>query len=236
MKKMPSLFFVLAVLATAHAQTQPSATSSRWSIDVMAGPSLPVGKFTTQHLYGAGLYNQNQTGFDVGVVLDYRLNSAFGLCLAVDGQENPVANYGDVLSGPESFHYYVYPWKMARWMTGAHIDLPLAARKRLMLQIRALAGVLKVYTPAYDRTLAGDTEAEHISGSSVPLAFGYQADMGLKWRISRQNYALLDVAYAGGDAAIHYHVTNPAIGVPSDIRSPIPTGSLQVRIGAQIGL
>ena len=236
------IFVFVSLLQTVNGQSQPSSPSSkplsRWSLHLMIGPSIPIGKFAAKTIGDQGpLVNQVKPGIGAELGLNYRINPSFGLRLAIGGQDNPVTNYGDLLTGPEAIDYHVYHWQIARLLGGAQFSLPLSAGKGPVLLIRAMAGALKTNIPGYDVRFAFEpgNPAHHVAGTTLPWAFAYQAEAGIKWRISRTVFLLFDTGYAG--ATTGYEVGSSDVGFPGPpTRRTIPTGTLQLRAGAEIVL
>jgi len=115
-------------------------------------------------------------------------------------------------------------------MAGPVVDLPLSSRGPVALRIKLLAGVLKTSLPGYSYT-ASVPPGSSFSGFSgyyrtnspigLPWAFSYQAEAGIRWRLTRQ----IDlVGNAGWFHAQPVHKYNFPISASDLYSGPVMTG------------
>ena len=270
MKKRPFLLFllVLSLLVTSCIVVQaqkrtatpetretsntlhPPKTFTRWSVDLLAGPAFPVGKYANMEhgVPGGGPVHMGGAAELSGT---YHLNRSFGVVLLAGGQLNkgngipytqpmhplpPGTLPGAYFLGPPSNGEY---WAIARFMAGGEYTIPIHRKRGLSLLIRALAGTQTTKPADYNYYFPdnGGRISYHYIG--LPWSFSYQADAGFKWqplgRVALMAYAGYNGAqpsksftYLVGDLTTVYSYYT--------IHAKIPTGSLLFRAGIDIGL
>jgi len=212
--------------------SQAQETWSRWSIGLSAGPSFPTGKFAEKNTgyLGSGYA---LTGAGAELTVGYRLSRTFGLVAMAGWQENKqridVSYIGPdiLLIIPPSGHN----WTIARLLTGISYSYPFSTHVGPTLQIRALGGFFKTSIPG---VLNGWDIAE--DSSPLPWTFCYQADAGLKWKLSRKFSLTTMAGYTGGSPISHVLISGGANGFPAAIPYHYFIGSIQIRAGVDMRL
>jgi hypothetical protein len=252
MKKPVSLFIlVIAFCSAARAQKQAAGSTHppipRWSFELTAGPAIPIGQYA-----GYSEQNRNLAPVKTGGLLElsgtYHVNRSFGIILLANGQLNRVKDRpSDVHTttqyiGPYVPTPYEDRWKIARLMAGGVCTLPLNKSRHFNLLARVLVGVQKTKTAGFTEGYVGDVNGyTPYNGSTLPLTFTYQGDIGFKWKPGGR---LALIAYAGyngsrPDYTVTYQEQNQTTGYsipgPSLIalrhKTTLPTASLLFRSG-----
>ena len=153
-----SLVLLLTLGSAACAQTRQS--TPRWSLDLLAGPAVPVGTYADGD--PANVSNGPiKTGGLVELAGTYHLNRRFGIVLEGEGQMNRVKStpvYGltitDYLGLAPFPPTFGSDWKIARVLTGGAYTIPLDKTQKLNILIRILGGVQKTKTAGWEHPTA----------------------------------------------------------------------------------
>lgn len=179
---------------------------SRWFAGLTAGPSFPLGKFAAKDPYDvqAGLA---KTGPALQLTAGYFFHPRLGAMFLAGGQINPqdAEAYGRFIKGQygatSRYSVHTRNWNMLRLMAGPVFELPLSPQGPVALRVKLLAGVLKTSMPGYSYTVTtyyvatgptgspvggSSTSSQTFSSTSLPWAFSYQAEAGVRWRLTRQ--------------------------------------------------
>jgi opacity protein-like surface antigen len=238
-KKLILLGLLLLFLTSLYAQQAPPG-GSRWSVSLLAGASIPVGKFGGKDLADS-TKSFAQVGPSINLQLNYRLHSCFGLSLLLSGQENSVnssameqeiekanpGEYSSISSGK---------WEIAKIMAGPTFFHAIGKGK-WELTVKGMAGALKTAQP--QMTIAGATGVlisggyvldtgsyssisfeDYSSKRPAPWAFSWLAGAGLRFRINDHWSFLTDIDYSA--AAIK----TPFIRSGSSALAPIGSGTV----------
>ena len=239
-----SLVLLLTLGSAACAQVRQS--KPRWSIDLLAGPAFHVGKYA-----GGDQPDGDNGAIKAGGLLElsgtYHINHRLGIVLLADGQINKIKNQiyfgvlttsGGVEPSPSPYNDH---WKIARLLTGGVYTLPLNKNKKLDLLVRALGGIQKTKTGGYeDMAVAGFYSP--FASQTLPWAFAYEGDLGLKWH---SHGSLSLIAYGGYNGSISFaHLKQPPYptalttsGYTTVVyKASFPTGSLLFRSGVSLDL
>jgi hypothetical protein len=238
MKKNLLLLILSFVLVRAEAQD----SHSHWSIGIVAGPSFPTGHFRSKTNQDKSGYAA--TGFSAEVTGGYAFNRSFGLVLVAGEQENKFAIFSQNSAQPVAINTYNHDWRITRILTGGVFTRPFRTREKLFFQVRLLAGVLKTGIPGYSYDLVALPGQpiplhESIPDLSMPWAFCYQADAGLKWKLSHGSSLVLNAGYSGAQPV---YTNTYTVGISGNdfiyqkISRRMPVGSLHCRAGANISL
>jgi hypothetical protein len=228
-KILPLLCIALLSLSRSQAQK----TYSRWSIGLSAGPSFPTGKFAHKNTGEVGS-GYALTGVGAELTAGYRLNRTFGLVAIAGWQENKqridqsliVPGTGTLMVVPPPGH----TWKIARLLTGVSYSYPFSTRSGPTLQIRVLGGLLKTSIPG---VLNGFSITEN--PPALPWTFCYQADAGLKWKLSPRFSLTTTAGYTGSSPVSHVLISGDALE-PAAIPYHYFIGSIQIRAGVEMRL
>jgi hypothetical protein len=252
---LPVLVLILDMPATAQtASPSPNhsatATFSRWSLSLETGPSFPTGAFHDKTFYSTSA-GFARTGVGAELAATYHFCPSFGLVLSAGFQDNPTTATAPYLNedpGPlnqEKTAIQRQSWKIGRLLTGVVFEHALSKNKRLALQIRAMAGVVKTEIPGL-KSLIVDEQAgtETVDGGSkyshLSPGFAYQADAGFKYVVTKRISVLVNTAYTGSrfTGRYTYSLLNPD-GSSFDsgkASKTIALGTIQCRAGVEIGL
>ena len=235
---MKKQLYILLILVTtvpvavraqdaAKATPQETAKIHRWSVNVLGGSALPMGKFANmdqQSPLGGAVH----TGYVLELSGAYHLDRHWGITLVTGYQQNRgnarivyMPPNGIVPRAAEYLSASDPDWKMNRILAGGLYTLPLNPKQNASILIRAAAGIQKTHTA--DLWYESQEEYQYESGQKLPWAFSYQVDAGLQWRLLRR-WSLL--TYAG------YNGSRPADAQ----KLHFPTGSLLLRGGIQFNL
>ena len=259
MKKHLFPLLILSITGCIRLQAQTAASPQqthpfhRWSIDALAGPAFPVGKY-------GDLDHQDPGGGPVhtGVVAElsgaYHFNRSVAIVLLANGQQNngngityiqpptaapPVFLFDPILIGQMPLTFRRQHWMIARFMTGAEWTLPLNKQKSLDLLLRLLGGAQKTKPADYIRVIGPDDDRLSYPYVHLPWSFSYQIDAGLKWQL-KGRVAL--IAYAGYNGSQPSKDLTYALLIPQqpytlyNVHTKISTGSLLARAGIEIEL
>ena len=238
MKKNLLLLILSFALVRAEAQEQ----FSHWSIGFSAGPSFPTGHFGSKSNQDKSGYAA--TGFSAEVTGGYAFNQSFGLALVAGEQKNKFAIFSQNTAQPVAINTHNHDWRITRILTGGVFTRPFTTRKKLFFQVRLLAGVLKTGIPGYSYDLVGlpgqpTPLHESAPDLSMPWAFCYQADAGLKWKLSHGISLVLNAGYSGAQPAYTHTYTVGISGsdfIYQKYSRSMPIGSVHCRAGVDISL
>ena len=248
---LPALALILHIPATAQTNSTsrgPSAARaafSRWSLSLETGPSFPTGNFHDKTFYSTSAGSAN-TGVGAELATTYRLCPSFGLTMSAGFQHNPSVTtpFLDEAPGPSNEpaeRVEHESWKIGRLLTGAVYERALSKNKRLVLQIRAMAGVVKTDVPGFKYVDAGTGASEGAwKYSQLSPGFAYQADAGFKYVITKRISVLVNTGYTGSrfTGRYTYNLLNPD-GTSFETAKgskTIALGTIQCRAGIEIGL
>ncbi len=234
---MKKIFPLLCIAILFLSRSQAQETFSRWSIGLSAGPSFPTGKFTDENTSdlrsGYAL-----TGVGAELTGGYRLNPSFGLVAMAGWQENkqkiPQQPYNNptilidpyILVAPPPSH----TWNIVRLLTGISYAHPFSTHSRLSLQIRALGGLLKTSIPVVMNSIASTENSQ-----TLPWTFCYQADAGLKWKLSSKFSLTTTAGYTESSPVSHVFIDG-GTSVDADVPYHYAIGSIQIRAGVEMRL
>ena len=123
---------------------------------------------------------------------------------------------------------------------GGVYTLPLTNRSGPELLFRALGGIQRTRIPDDSFIEPGSTQQVDVPGSTMPWAFSYEGDAGIKWNFPGR---IALVAYAGyngsgpakkAEGPLNYGPNIPLgsqMAIPQPPKTSVPTGSLLFRAG-----
>jgi hypothetical protein len=241
---------VAAQTASSSPNHHATATFSRWSLLLEAGPSFPVGAFLDKTFYSTSA-GFARTGIGAELAATYRFCPSFGLALSAGFQDNPTTAAAPFLNedpGPLNQERTVIKrqsWKIGRLLAGAVYEHALSKNRRLALQIRAMAGVVKTEVPGFKSlTVDGQSGTETVEVawkySRLSLGFAYQADAGFKYAITKRISVLVNAGYTGSrfTGRYSYDILNPdgSSFESGKASKTIALGTIQCRSGIDISL
>jgi hypothetical protein len=253
---LPALALIQSLQAKAQTEAAPlsnhpaTTTFSRWSLSLETGPSFPVGNFHDRTFYSTSA-GFARTGIGAELAATYHFCPSFGLVLSAGFQDNPTTATAPYLSedpGPsnqEKTAIQHQSWKIGRLLTGVVYEHALSKNKRLALQIRATAGVVKTEVPSLKSLFVDEqTGTETVDGGSkysqLSPGFAYQADAGFKYAIMKRLSVLVNAGYTGSRFTGRYTYSLLNLDGSSFASGKgsktIALGTIQCRAGVEIGL
>ena len=164
------------------------------------GPSIPIGDFASKNfaLESAGYAN---TGFDFNINFAYRIASNFGFTAMVmiqsstfDDKEllNGLNTIGNVNGAPAKFtSVEANSWSLVSFMPGIFASIPLGSNGKVVLEPRALVGLMTAISPYVKITWRENNRTywqEQENGAG--FGFGYSVGGGIRFNMS-DHFALL---------------------------------------------
>lgn len=220
---------------------------------VAAGAAFPVGEFKGYRNLNSSAGGVN-TGESAELFGQYRVRRSLSAIIAFSGQLNhgngiPLQLRNPHEQEPASTNNSIWNnWQIVRVLTGGAYAVPLGRRRAPELLVRLLAGVQRIRTPDYTYSepaaiLPGYPGPLLVTepGAVLQWVFSYEADAGVKWKLSGRTAFLAYAGYTGGqrseEAPMIFNV--PPNGYVS--RSSYPngyfvTGTIHVRAGLTFGL
>jgi len=179
--------------------------NEKFSIEVFAGPSMPLGKFAdksySQFNNSSGLA---KVGFSFGSDVKFKMKNNFGIALDVSYSLNKqdkraIENYINRGSNyPLNTKIEVNSWQIARGLVGLYYQ-HLFKRTRLGFEISILAGVSKTAIPPYNwqvYTQSGNLyNSAQENKKQLNWMFSYKILSGINYKLNNRMYFLLNVSY-----------------------------------------
>lgn len=217
-------FFYITAKAQEH--------NSRFSVEVSAGPSFPVGNFASKDTLGMRLGDSNtsggwaKTGLVVNLSASYNITRVFGWELEVGGQFNkrdgaPLKKVlRKIYATRDNLRISVKgsSWKIGKILTGGFFAVPLSSSDKFYFQGKVLAGVCKTSIPEYQYAVydkdnpMGNPDGESVltagrhSKTSLPLTFCYQLGAGLKYLLTQKMFLTASINYFDAQPVRKYSV------------------------------
>jgi hypothetical protein len=253
-KTLALLTILLSCIYTQAQNANPKGplaptTFSHWSLSLEAGPVFPVGAFHHNDPYSTTSNAGNaRTGVGADLSATYRFAPSFGLTILGGIAEAPEHNELLTLltpGWPVTLMVQNKHWKMARFLVGPTFEQPFTRKGRLSLQIRALAGLLKTRVPdftEYAGTQPTDAGAVNYLNGPLPWAFAYQADAGLKWKLTRYAEVIVNAGYMGSRHTASYSQElmkqsgGGAYEPTQQVSQSIDIGMIQFHAGVEVSL
>ena len=245
-------WFLLAGWSLLNMPVQAQEKTSRWSIGLTAGPAFPVGAFANYHNQFVSPTGVN-TGESAELFGKYRVTRCLSIALAFNGQLNHGAGIPYTLrplyeSEPIATNNGIKnDWQIARMLAGGVYSLPLSKHQGPALFIRMLAGVQKIRTPDYTYlnilSVVSSAYSDYITapGAALHWVLSYEADAGIRWGLSKRVALLGCGGYSGSGqskeaSTLTYMCPNGGCTLSSSAEGSFVTGTIQVRVGAEIAL
>lgn len=237
----------------AFTRTQQPTRLHRWSLDLLAGPALPVGQFASSNTENRSLAPV-KTGGLLELSGNYQVSRSFALTLVANDQLNQVKNNPSGIhtttssSGPYIPTPYEDWWKIARLMAGGTYSLPLNKNGKFNLLARALGGLQKTRTAGFEEGYVGNPNDPTLyNATALPLTLTYEGDLGFKWKTCSRH--LTFIAYGGYNGSLpNYtfsyqtqvetmYMLNPPGPMYTTVKykAALPTASLVLRAGIEWG-
>jgi opacity protein-like surface antigen len=145
----------------------------------------------------------------VQITIGYNIKNSYGLSFLIGGQENKqdenalMNNLKPFYSDTSIFSANTKSWKIGKTLVGGFIQLPLSKRNRFYLGMGVMGGLLKTSIPGYsyvvytkyNGTIFTSAGGSH-SDFSMPWAFCYQLNAGLRWQFSKKISFVSNINYS----------------------------------------
>ena len=193
---MRTVILCMIWLAAAMLHCNAQQTKPKFSLNLTAGPSFPIGDFgnKTFSFYpdSSGLA---KTGPLLSLKFAYRAKSKIGLAFVASG-----ATY---LQDKKSYEIYpnsvveVHKWEVLKFLIGPEYFIPMGKTKdHFIFYFGGYAGLCKANLPAFRVT--------ELSSTGYPFSQFWRDKMPLKWAFSYQfetglEYSLSSRWFIGGD-------------------------------------
>lgn len=245
---MRKLSILIAIITCPALCVFSQNISSKSSITLSAGPSIPIGNFgkTENENSYSGFSN---AGISASIFYKYKLNKTFGLEAMVYGQQNSLNNFAleknlseTGFLGQEPGYYTNWSVEKEKWQTvsamvGASGEFPLINSSKLSFIGRALFGLAYVKCPDYKADSKQDNSYAVFSGKyGSNTGSAWFLSPGVNYRISRRLTIILNTEYFGTakisfkDASEIIAATNGGLIIPgyydlkNSVKSPITYG------------
>lgn len=224
MKKTTALCLLLTCVLATQAQSPSPKKQRRFFADLTMGASIPVGRFvdkdisyannSTSGLAGPGPAAQLSAGYFFHPRLGVMVLAGMQWNTQDAGAYERMVKQTNGDTANTSVHARTYDWQVFRLMAGPVLDLPLSPKGLFSLRVKLLAGALKTAIPGYSYTFSTGTSPQNSSAGmvsmgdrsvSLPWAFCYQAEAGLRIRITDDIYLAGDVGWFQGRTFHAYH-------------------------------
>ena len=215
----------------------------KFSVKVLAGVSLPIGKFGDKSVYqdtGSTSLGWAKPGPAIQLAINYQVSKYFGVSLVLDGQENKqnansVTNnyilHSHNLSDSDSYKTTVQAWKISKILAGGYFVIPFNKRGKLFFQPRITGGLLKTSFPGYSIIVYGLLNGVRVPGEvaatssiTLPWTFCYQAEASIVYRVNSKIHALVCLNYfhsAPRRSFDIYTFSTPASSKHYDVSYPV---------------
>ncbi len=229
--------FLISLLSFAFF-TVNAQTASKSSIDIMVGPSFPVGEFGNKDLSNSNSGLAKMGGF-VDINYNYQFAKHFGAIASVQGRifgvdEKALSNYGIPAGTGASLSIETGVWKMANVMVGFFQVVPFNKEETLNLEISALGGYQSTSSPKLNVrvTVPGMGSFQNTQESETAGAFAYSIGAALKYNLSNHLSLKLRGDYLG--AKPKFWVTSYPADAPVATQVGQNIGTLNLGVGLSI--
>jgi hypothetical protein len=211
---------------------------------LVAGASFPVGNFGRVPQDSEATQSAAKPGPSIAFSLSYRFKkSLFGIEILAGWQQNNVNNAALEQSLKDFFPTGTQimvksdNWHIWKFLVGPTIELPLKQNGKTSLDLGIIAGVLKTTIPGYEfGAISPDQrEMEFVSYApvSIPLAFCYQLNAGINYRINHSLYlsGMLSFMHAKAVHNYTFYLDPPYFTMPVNASQSYPISSLNLMLG-----
>jgi hypothetical protein len=215
---------------------------------LVVGPSFPVGNFGRFTQDSGTTQGAAKPGPAVAFSLSFRFKkSLFGIEILAGWQQNNVNDtaLAQSLKGVFPTEYQIIVksdnWHIWKFLVGPTMEFPLKQNGKTNLDLSILAGVLKTTIPGHEFwaiSPAGVFGARQVEFSSrgpvsIPLAFCYQLNAGINYRINRSLYlnGMLSFMHATAVHTYTFYLDPPYYTMPVSASQSYPISSLNLMLG-----
>jgi hypothetical protein len=239
-----SLLYVTIYLLLIIPKLYSQSSEQQFKATLVAGASLPVGNFGRVPQDSGATQSAAKPGPSVAFSLSYEFKkSLFGLEILAGWQQNNVNNAAleqslkDFLPTGSQVFVKSDNWHIWKFLAGPTIELPLKQNGNTNLDLGILAGVLKTTIPGYEFGIASPDRSQVAFVSyapvSIPLAFCYQLNAGVNYRINRSLYLNGVLSFMHANPVHNYtlYLDPPYFTMPVKVSQSYPISSLNVMMG-----
>jgi hypothetical protein len=236
-----TISFIFILCNTCSAQQQ----EPRFSAQILAGISIPVGSFGSKE--ANGLYADNYAkasgladpGPSYQFNMDYLIKKSFGISFLIADQSNKQNNAAfqnnirQSLNTNDQFVVTTNSWQIVRIMAGLFYDVPIAGKK-FSIRPKFLMGGLKTSIPAFkyfDTT--SFSYSGNVSKTSLPWSFCYEIGADLKWHFSKNFFISTNFDFYHSSPG-GYNVTGQYVNYHQDTKIPVSSINIMAGIGYRI--
>jgi hypothetical protein len=242
MKKGLIHFLVFFLVAAPEVYSQDS--DQQFKAAIVFGPAFPVGNFGRSSQDSGAMQSAAKPGPSATFSFSFRLkHSHFGMEIIAGWQQNNVNDpaLARSISGfyPPDSQIAVNSdnWHVWKFLAGPVMEVPLTASGKTSFEFGVVAGVLKTTIPGYEfRVVYPDmNQVEFASRGpvSIPVAFCYQVNAGINYRITHSLFLKGNLSFAHA-AAVHtftYYLDPPYFTMPVNASQTYPISSLNIQVG-----
>jgi hypothetical protein len=216
----------------------------QFRVGLVAGAAFPVGNFSSVPKDSSVIQSAAKPGPAVALSLSYQFKkSLFGVEILAGWQQNNVNNEAleqfvkDQLPVGSQVFVKSDNWHIWKFLAGPTIELPMKPAGRTSLDFGILAGVLKTTIPGYEFGIASPDGSQRSFVSyapvSIPVAFCYQLNAGINYRINRSLYlnGMLSFMHANAVHSYTLYLDPPYYTKPVNMSDSYPISTLNVILG-----
>ena len=232
--------YLLLIIPKLYSQSP----DQQFKVTLVVGASFPVGNFGRVPQNSGATQGAAKTGPSVDFSLSYHLKkSLFGIEILAGWQQNNVDNAAleqslkDFLPVGSQVMVKSDNWHIWKFLAGPTIELPLKLNGKTSLDLGILAGVFKTTIPGYQYGAISPDQSygEFVSWApvSIPLAFCYQLNAGINYRInySLYLYGMLSFMHANAVHNFTFYLDPPYFTMPVKTSQSYPISSLNLMLG-----
>jgi len=243
MKKIIAFCLLITVVKSSFSQQTPA----KFSVDLAAGVSIPVGKFGETYVNTFGIEKASgwaKPGPALQAGLNYHFKNVYGLKLSFSWQQNKqdemgLSNYISQGKPPQNNQQYIphtNSWSIFRIMVGGFIKIPLADKSRFYFQPGVNVGGLKTSIPKFSYTYIYQNSPQEVGYPAInlPLSLCYQGDALIGWQKSKALSFTFGASYFYSSPGTNKTI-NPN-GQAYDHKTKFPVSAVNIMVGATIQL
>lgn len=228
MKKFLLFSLILITFLNVDAQT----TTTKSSIGISLGPSLPIGDFGSKDLNNSESGLANVGGF-LAIDYGYKFSKFFGATASLQGSihgmnKEALASYAVPQGTGAGLSIESGVWKMANVMVGFFQIVPLTKNEELNLEIRALSGYQLTSSPylKVNISIPGMGSFNTAQESETSGALAYALGAALKYKLSDNIALKLKGDYVGAKPKFSVTTYPADAPVTQKVRQSVTTFNL----------
>lgn len=208
----------LLVCTVFFSSTQAQEHNQKFSVQLQAGPSIPLGRFAHKS-FSLGIHDTSGnaiTGAASNVLVQYQLSKQFGISMfvgvSVNRQDNAYLEQEvrKGQSGNRVVNVSSENWRVYKFMPGVFYTLPISPDGKLLFKPSVFMGICKTNVPGFsfassDPNMLGSViMAGSKSEQKLPLTFCYQASLAFNYAMNKNIFFLVDANYFGASPVVKY--------------------------------